>query len=307
MPESVIETVAHLPAVLQVEGQQYHPVILRSGPNEKRVSIEARRPGVDLSRVMSKAGAQIDTPPGGIALSSRLAAHLAVHVGDPVEVEFLQGTQDTHILRISAVIEQYVGLGAYMDLAYVNQLARQSPRISVANVSLEESELAALHAVLKDIPLLTSIIMMTDSRRSFSDTIGENMTVMNTIYIVISLLITVGVAYNGARIQLSERSRELASLRILGFTRGEVSYILIGETMLLAVLAQPLGWLIGAQIAVLMANGFSSDLYSIPLVLHASMFAKASLVVLAASLASVLIVRRRLDRQDLVAVMKTRE
>ena len=124
---------------------------------------------------------------------------------------------------------------------------------------------------------------------------------------MIALLITVGVAYNGARIQLSERSRELASLRILGFTRGEVSYILIGESMLLAVLAQPVGWAIGAWIALAMTNSFSSDLYSIPLVLNASMFAKASLVVLTAALVSVLIVRRRLDNQDLVSVMKTRE
>lgn len=307
MPESVIETVADLPAVLQAEGQQYHMAVLHNGPNEKRVSIEARRPDVDLSRVMDKGGTQINAPPGGIVLSSRLAAHLDVDVGDPVEVEFLQGKQETHELHVTEIIQQYFGLGAYMDLAYLNQLSRQSPRISVVNVSLEDSEIPALHAVLRDIPKLTGIIMMIDSRRSFSDTIGENMTVMNSIYIAISLLITIGVAYNGARIQLSERSRELASLRILGFSRGEVSYILVGETMLLAVLAQPLGWLIGAQIASLMANAFSSDLYSIPLVLHPSMFAKASFVVLVASLASVLIVRRRLDRQDLVAAMKTRE
>ena len=121
------------------------------------------------------------------------------------------------------------------------------------------------------------------------------------------MLITVGVAYNGARIQLSERARELASLRILGFTRAEVSYILIGETLLLAILAQPLGWLIGAGIAKAMADGFTSDLYSIPLVLKPATFASASLVVLTATVASVLIVRRRLDRLNLVAVMKTRE
>lgn len=307
MTESVIETAADLPAVLQAEGQQFLPVILRNGPNEKRVNIEARRPDVDLSRIIDTDGTQINVSAGGIVLSSRLAAHLGVAIGDFVDVQFLQGTQKTHVLRVSGVIEQYFGLGAYVDLEHINQLLRQSTRISVINVSLEDSEVRALHAALRDIPRLIGVIMMTDSRRSFSDTIGQNMTVMNTIYIVISLLITIGVAYNGARIQLSERSRELASLRILGFTRGEVSYILIGETMLLAVLAQPLGWLIGAQIAVLMVNGFSSDLYSIPLVLHPSMFAKASLVVLAASLASVLIVRRRLDRQDLVAVMKTRE
>jgi putative ABC transport system permease protein len=130
---------------------------------------------------------------------------------------------------------------------------------------------------------------------------------MTTIYVVIAVLITFGVAYNGARIQLSERARELASLRILGFTRGEVSYILVGEMMLIALLAQPMGWLIGAWIAQAMTEAFTSDLYAIPLVLEPDTFALGSLVVLVATFASVMIVRHRLDGLDLVAVMKTRE
>ncbi|MCZ7674747.1 MAG: FtsX-like permease family protein [Roseovarius sp.] len=130
---------------------------------------------------------------------------------------------------------------------------------------------------------------------------------MTTIYLTVAVLITVGVAYNGARILLSERARELASLRILGFTRAEVSFVLLGETMLLAVLAQPLGWLLGAGIAAAMVKGSSSDLYAIPLVLEPAGFARASLVVLVATLGSALLVRRRLDRLNLVEVMKTRE
>ncbi|MEO0917341.1 MAG: FtsX-like permease family protein [Pseudomonadota bacterium] len=131
--------------------------------------------------------------------------------------------------------------------------------------------------------------------------------VMNTIYITIAVLITVGVTYNAARIQLSERARELASLRILGFARDEISYILVGELMLIAAIAQPLGWLIGAWIAQSMVNAFTSDLYAIPLVLEPHTFAFASLIVLSIAFISVMIVRQRLDRLDLVAVMKTRE
>jgi len=148
---------------------------------------------------------------------------------------------------------------------------------------------------------------MNVNRRAFQDTIEQNIVVMNSIYISIAIMITVGVSYNAARIQLSERARELASLRILGFGRGEVSYILIGEMMLIALIAQPIGWLIGAWIASAMTNAFTSDLYAIPLVLKPHIFAIGSLVVLSATLGSVLIVRRRLDRLDLVSVMKTRE
>ncbi len=307
MPQSVLSTAAALPAVLQTEGQQFHPVILRNGIHEKRTSIQASQPGADLSRVINSDGMAVDVPPGGVVLTERLAAHLEVGIGDAVDAEFLGGRQETNTLTVTGTIAQYFGLGAYMDLNYVNGLLRQSPRISLVNVSLDDAELLALHAELKDIPNLVGIVMMTDTRRSFSETIEQSIGVMNLVYIIIGLLITIGVTYNGARIQLSERSRELASLRILGFTRAEVSYILIGETLLLALLAQPLGWWIGAQIAKAMANSFSSDLYNMPVVLHPAIFAKASFFVLLASFSSVMLVRRRLDKQNLVSVMKVRE
>ncbi len=307
MPEIVLATAADLPAVLQAEGQQYHPVILSSGNPEKRTVIQAGRPDSDLSRVIDKDGKQIAVPPGGVVLTERLATQLDVGIGDAVDVKFLGGRQETHALRVTDIIAQYFGLGAYMDLEYVNALLRQSPRISLINVSLDDTEIIDLHRRLKDIPSLAGIVMMTDTRRSFSETIEQNIGVVNTIYIVIALLITIGVTYNGARIQLSERSRELASLRILGFTRSEVSYILIGETMLLSVLAQPLGWWIGTLITASMFNSFSSDLYNMPLVIHPAIYAKASFVVLLASFGSVMLVRRRLDKQNLVSAMKVRE
>ncbi|PJI84313.1 putative ABC transport system permease protein [Yoonia maricola] len=307
MTQIVLETAADLPAVLQTEGQQFHAVILRNGNHEKRTQIQASHPATDLSRVMDNDGHQVAVPPGGVVLTDRLAAHLNVGIGDTVDARFLGGRQETHPLIVTNTIAQYFGIGAYMDLDYVNGLLRQSPRISTINVSLDDTQVLDLHDRLKDVPNLAGIVMMSDTRQSFAETIAENIGIINTIYIIIAVLITVGVTYNGARIQLSERSRELASLRILGFTRGEVSYILIGETMLLAVLAQPLGWWIGTLIAAGMFNSFSSDLYNLPLVFEPAVYAKASFVVLLASFASVMIVRRSLDKQNLVSVMKVRE
>jgi putative ABC transport system permease protein len=208
---------------------------------------------------------------------------------------------------VTELVELHFGLGAYMDFETMNAMFRQAPRVSTVNVSMDEGQFEALHTAIKQTPKITGIVEMNENRRSFQDTIEQNIVVMNTIYIGIAVLITVGVTYNAARIQLSERARELASLRILGFGRGEVSYILIGEMMLIALIAQPFGWLIGAWIAHLMTNSFTSDLYAIPLVLKPATFSIASLVVLTAAFVSVMIVRRRLDRLDLVSVMKTRE
>ena len=307
VPESVLEEARALPGVLQVESQQFHTAVLRNGHRTKRIGIDARRPGNDLSRVLNEAGEPLDIPPGGILLSRRLAQQLGVGTGDTLEAEFLTGRRETHDVTVIGLVDQYLGLGAYMDLGYLNALFRQAPQISTVNVTLDESKIDELHRAIKEIPRLTGIIEMNVNRRAFQDTIEENIVVMNTIYITIAVLITVGVSYNAARIQLSERARELASLRILGFGRGEVSYILVGEMMLIALIAQPIGWLIGAWIASAMTNAFTSDLYAIPLVLKPAVFATGSLVVLLAAFVSVMIVRRRLDRLDLVSVMKTRE
>ncbi|HKL55244.1 MAG TPA: FtsX-like permease family protein [Roseovarius sp.] len=305
--DDALQDVTNLPGVLMAEGQQFQPATLRHGHLEKDTALEARPPGADLSRIVDAAGQVIDAPPGAILLSERLAAHLEARPGDVVAIEFPDGRDEIHHLPVAGLVTQYVGLGAYVDSTTLDRLKRQSPRITAANLLIDDAALPQLHAVLKDTPELSGLVMLTRMRRSFEDTIRRNVTTMTTVYISIAMLITVGVAYNGARIQLSERARELASLRILGFTRGEVSFVLIGETMLLALLAQPLGWALGGVIASALARGSASDLYSVPLVLEPAGFARASLVVLAASLGAALLVRRRLDRLDLVAVMKTRE
>ncbi|WP_299961312.1 FtsX-like permease family protein [uncultured Roseobacter sp.] len=305
--ETALEEARTLPGVLQAESQQFHTAILHKGHLSKRVAVEARRPGTDLSRVIDASGRLMTAPPGGILLSIRLADQLDVQAGDVIEAEFLSGRRETFDLVVTGLVEQHFGLGAYMDLAFLNALFRQAPQLTTVNVTLDEHQTEALHKAIKELPELSGLIEMTENRQSFQDTIDQNVTVMNTIYIVIAVLITVGVTYNAARIQLSERARELASLRILGFDRGEVSYILVGEMMLIALIAQPFGWLIGAWIARTMTNAFTSDVYAIPLVLQPATFTSASLVVLTASFVSVMIVRRRLDRLNLVAVMKTRE
>ena len=306
-PEIALDDLRSIPGTMQIEGQLSHAVILRNGHLSKHAGLEARRPDTDLSRIVTGSGRVFAAPPGGLVLSERLADTLGLAIGDTVEVEFLSGRRETLPLPIHGTIPQYIGLGAYIDFETLNALRRQAPRISVANVTLDESQRGAFHQALKDMPSLAGTAMLTDMRRSFQDTIQQNISITATVYIVIAVLITVGVTYNGARIQLSERGRELASLRILGFSRGEVSFILVGEVMLLALLAQPFGWLAGAGIAWAFTQGVDSDLYTIPFVIRPTTFARASLIVLVTALASALVVRRRIDKLDLVAVMKTRE
>jgi putative ABC transport system permease protein len=274
---TALPEVARLPGVIQVEPQQFHSATLRNGPREKRVALEARPADATLSRVIGEDGSAITAPPGGILLSTRLAEHLELQVGDSVEVAFMTGLRETHEMAVTGLVEQYLGLGAYADIDVSRRAVPPLGQMSVVNVLIDEAELPALHAALQETPALSGLILMTENRRAFEETISQNIVVINGIYAAIAIMITVGVAYNGARIQLSERARELASLRILGFSRAEVSSVLVGETMLLAILAQPLGWLFGIWIATALSNSFTSDLYAIPLVLEPAIFAQASL------------------------------
>ena len=183
----------------------------------------------------------------------------------------------------------------------------QVPQVTLANVMIDEAQEDALYRAVKDAPGLSGITLMSQVRKSFDETMAESAWISVTIFTLVASLIAIGVVYNSARILLSERARELASLRILGFTRGEVSYILLGELFLLTAVAIPLGLWIGYGMAAGMVASFDSDLYSIPLIVAQKTYMRAALVVAGASLASALIVRRRIDRMDLVAVMKTRE
>lgn len=211
------------------------------------------------------------------------------------------------MVPLVGVTNSYVGLNAYMSREALDRLSGQGVRISGARVMVDENRLTELYQEVKATPAIASVALQGVSREKFRATIEENIAISVTIYVTLAVIITVGVIYNSARIQLSERARELASLRVFGFTNREVSSVLLTELGVMVVLAQPLGWLIGRGFAALVAMGFESDLFRIPLIISPPTYAVSSLVVLAAALASALIVRRRIDRLDLIRVLKTRD
>jgi putative ABC transport system permease protein len=171
LSEAVLEDVRHLPGVMQAESQQFHAAILRNGHLTKRVAIESRRPGNDLSRVLDADGDPLDVPADGVVLSKRLANHLDVEPGGTVDIEFLTGRRETFSVTVTALVEQHFGLGAYMNLEHLNALFRQAPRVSTVNITLDTNQSDALHAAIKNTPHITGIVEMNENRRSFEDTI----------------------------------------------------------------------------------------------------------------------------------------
>ena len=246
-------------------------------------------------------------PRDGLVVSAKLAEILGAGRGDLLRVEVMEGRRLVRTVRVSAIVEEYMGVTAYMDLRALNRLAGEGPMASGVNVQIDLAQSAALFRALKDSPAVATTTLQSAAIEMFRATLQESLLIMTFALAMFAGLIAFGVVYNSARISLSERGRELASLRVLGFTRGEVSYILLGEFGLLIVVALPLGCAIGYGLAWLLAQSLDTELFRIPLIVDRTTYGFAISVVLVSAVLSGWMVRRRIARLDLVAVLKTRE
>lgn len=302
-----VENARALPGVLAVEGGYAVPVRLSHGSRESLQTLQARNNGSELVRLLNRDRQPVAMPSRGLVLPELLARELGAREGDLLVVEFFTGNRETHILPIASVVQQTLGEAAYMRDEALHALLRQEPRVNQLNLLVDTAELPALYAQIKQTPAISGVALWSEVQRQFDEQLDENLFTMVLIYATLGVLITVGVVYNAARIQLAERSYELASLRVLGFSRGEVSYVLVGEIMLLTVIGLPIGWLAGYGFAALSAEGLSSELVNIPLVVSKSTYGWASVLVFVSALVSVLVVRRRLDRVDLASALKQKD
>lgn len=306
-PLAALHEARRLPGIMRAEPYRSVAVKLHSGHRWRRLPLIGKPPGTDLSRLLSKELKPVALPAEGIVLSSAAAELLHLNRGDAVEIEILEG--DRRIVRqpVSAIITGYMGLTAYMDLDALNRLLDEGSMISGVHVEIDPTMRAPLFAALKATPTANFIALQYAALERFRATLAQNITIMVTVYATLAGIIAFGVVYNFARISLSEQGREMASLRVLGFTRREVSGLLLGELAVVVAVAQPIGWMIGYGFAWITVQGFDSELYRVPLVVNREVYAYASLVVLGAALISGLIVRRRIDRLDMIEVLKTRE
>ena len=306
-PLSVREEVARLPGVLTAEPFRALAVRFRLGHREKRLGIMGVLPDADLSRLLDRDLEPVVLPPDGLLVSAKLAEILGARRGDLVRVEIMEGRRLARTARVSAIVEEYMGVIAYMDIRALNSLAGEGPMASGVNVQIDTAHAAALFRALKDSPAVATTTLQSAAIEMFRATLQESLLIMTFALAIFAGLIAFGVVYNSARISLSERARELASLRVLGFTRGEVSYILLGEFGLLIVVALPLGCAIGYGLAWLLAQSLDTELFRIPLIVDRTTYGFAISVVLLSAVLSGWMVRRRINRLDLVAVLKTRE
>lgn len=306
-PLRAVHAARTLPGVMRAEPFRSVTARIRHRNLERTLAITGRPVDAHLSRVLDPSLRPMAMPEAGLILSEALAEALAVRRGDPVTVEVLEGARPTVTLPVSGISLGYVGLGAAMDIGALNRLMGEGAMISGVSLQLDDARSAAFFAAAKAAPKADMISVTTLTLVRFRATLAENITIMITVYVALAGIIAVGVVYNFSRIALSEQGRELASLRVLGFTNREVSAVLFGELGVVVLLAQPLGWAIGYVLALAMVAAFSSDLYRVPFVIGREVFASASLVVCAAALVSAIAIRGRINTLDMIEVLKTRE
>jgi putative ABC transport system permease protein len=299
--------VRRLPGVIHAEPLRAVPARLRFGQRSRIISVQGLVAGAELNRVVDVDRGPMRLPPDGLVLSHKLGEVLGAGLGDVVTVEVLDGSRPVRHVPVAGMVEEYMGTSAYMEVDALRRLVREAGNLSGAFLKVDQARVGALYQRLKETPAVAGVSLKGTAIESFEKTLAETFYVMIFFNLLFSGVIAFGVVYNAARVSLSERSRELASLRVLGFTRGEISLILLGELAVVTALAIPIGLALGYAAAGLLVAAFNTELYRFPLVVSVRTHAYAASAVLVAAALSGLAVRRRLDHLDLVAVLKTKE
>ncbi len=307
LPASVRSEIAALPGVMVAEGRRSIGVRVHAGQRHRDVGLIGR----DLQSPSLRAVPQwpmraFDPPPSGVAASRKLAEVLAVRAGDTVELELLEGDRRTVPVTVTALVDDLFGMSLYASLETVRRLAGEEANVTSVLVVVDDEHSDVLGARLARIPQVASIARRADVVAKFHEQ-TRYMWITMAILTAMGATIAFGVVYNQARIALSTRARDLASLRILGFTRAEISAVLVGELATYTLLGIPAGWLLGRGLVHLIASSADPESYRMPGFVSASTYAFAAVVTLGAAGISAFVVRRRLDRLDLVSVLKARD
>ncbi|MDE2400409.1 MAG: ABC transporter permease [Burkholderiales bacterium] len=305
--DSVRHDLARLPGVTMVETSRFVPVTFIHGHRRERSMIRGYAPRPDLYRIIDVAQRETLLDGRGLVLTDRLADKLGLRVGDTVQVEVLEGRERTLPMKVSATVREMMGLNAYMDRRALNRALGEGDVSTGFSLAVERGGEVKVLEASKALPRVAGAWSKATMLRNMEEISARNVRIMSSVLTVFASIIAVGVVYNNARIALAERAWELASLRVLGFTRAEVSGLLLGELAIVIAIALPLGMVLGLGLTHLITELLKSDQFFFPVVIRARTYAWSALCVVAAGAASAFVVRRRIDQLDMVAALKTRD
>ncbi len=298
---------ASMPGVRRVETYRAVPATLRFGNHSRRVGLMGLSNEGTLRRVVGQDLERVFLPPEGLVLGSTIADSLGVKVGDQLTVSVTEGARPVVETFVADIVEELLGLGTYMEISALHRLMKEESTISGAYLQVDEDKRELLYSKLKSTPGVAGVGLPKAALASFNETIAQTIGTSTAFLIGFACVIAFGIVYNSARIALAERGRELASLRVLGFTEREIGKILLGEQAVLTFAAIPIGFLIGGFTSYLITKVIDAEIVRLPLIFSATTFFFSAVIVVAAALLSGLLVSSRLRKMDLISVLKTRE
>ncbi len=307
MNETVLNEVKHVEGILHAEPFRAVPAVFRNGTASYRGAISALDADPSLFRALDDNQAPIDLPAAGIVLSQPVADILGVAAGDVLTVEITSGRRPTVRIPVASIAESLLGAPTYMQIDALNRTLREADRVSGAYVTIDPALRGEAYRTLKDMPFVAGVALKADTRTALEKQMDSGAGAMRFVMAAVAGIIAFGIVYNSARIAFAERLRDLASLRVLGFTKGETAFVLLGELAFVALAALPLGGIMGYGLSHLIARAFSTDLYQIPALFSVESYGWGIMAVVIASLLSGILVRRDLNRIELVSALKTRE
>jgi putative ABC transport system permease protein len=305
--DKVRHELRHLPGVIQVEPFRRAFVRIHFGHKNRQLGVQGLPANGEHSRVLDSAAREIRLSQEGVVISSKLAEVLGARVGDELIIEVLDGKRPVAKARLIALAEDFTGVAAYMEMGALNRLLGEGDVISGASFTIDQAQRAAFLSALKDIPQVSWVAVKESLRANFRKTTAASINLLQTIYLTFAVVVAFGVVYNNARISLAERARELATLRVIGFTRREVGGVLVTELVILALIGVPIGLLVGSGFAIVILDSVNTETVRVPLVLSQGNYAFAVLVVTLASAISAVLVLFRLNQLNLVSTLKAPE
>jgi putative ABC transport system permease protein len=307
MSSSAAFDLLHLPGVMRAETFRAVGADIRHNRMKRRTVLYGVPRQRDLKQVVHADGALVEIPREGAVMTQYLARVLDVRIGDTVAVEILEGDRRTVKVPIVSTVDEILGTQLYLDEHALNGLMREQGSVSGGYLQVDKQRLDELYRAVKRTPAVAGVMIRQTAIDNFKKTYEENMNVSSMSIIIFACIIAFGVVYNNARIALSERGNELASLRVLGFTIGEIATVLLGEQVLLTMLAVPLGLLFGGWVSSVLPGAFETEFFRIPVVFTVRNFGLAAGVTMLVTVLTGLLLYRRLKKLDLIAVLKTRE
>lgn len=297
----------HLPQVTAVEGARSVPVRLVREHHVWRGMLQGREADAGLHRIITLEGRSLSAPAGGLLLTDRLARKLDVRVGENVRVEIEEGERPVLVLPVAGTVAEMMGMNAYIERRSLNRLLREGDLVNELTLAVQRGSEVALLQRLRALPVVAGAFSKAALLKNVESVTAHNLRVVSLVLTVFATIIAIGVVYNQVRIALTERAWELASLRVLGFTRHEVSRLLLGELAIAIALAIPIGMVAGNALALGVLGLIQTDEFVFPVVIRAPTYAYAVLCIVGAGIASALVVNRKIAALDLVGVLKTRE